>query len=113
VHKVSAAFFGKASGITRFASERAPTRKDELAQEHDAGLAREGGFAAIRKTFCWEGAVYTEIGFESARCGLRLGAAQHLTHLHRKALRANTEGELVRREFINTTPATLWLPRNI
>jgi hypothetical protein len=34
-------------------------------------------------------------------------------HLHRKALRANYGRNLVGREFINTTPATLWLPRNI
>ena len=45
---------GKASGTARFASERAPTGQDELAQEHDMGLAREGGFAAMRENFCWE-----------------------------------------------------------
>ena len=46
---VSAAFVGggRASGIARFASERASTGKDELAQEHDMGLAREGCFAEI------------------------------------------------------------------
>jgi hypothetical protein len=39
---VSAAFFGdrRTSGVARFASERAPTRKDELAQEHDV-VSRE------------------------------------------------------------------------
>lgn len=47
---MSAAFFrdGKRGRIARFASERAPTRKDELAQEHDMGLAREGCVAEIR-----------------------------------------------------------------
>jgi hypothetical protein len=52
---VGAAFFGgRASGVTRFAAERAPAGKNELAQAHDLGRTREGGFAAIRETFCWE-----------------------------------------------------------
>jgi hypothetical protein len=70
---VSAAFFGSgASGITRFAAERAPAGKDELAQAHDLRRWREGGFAAIgQQIFCWEEVVYTETGFESA--GLRAG----------------------------------------
>jgi hypothetical protein len=44
-----AAFFGggRPGGIACFASERAPTRKDELAQKHDV-VSREGGFAAMR-----------------------------------------------------------------
>ena len=65
---MSAAFFrgGKRGRIARFASERAPTGKDELAQEHDMGLARESCFAAMQENFCWERPVYTEIGFESA-----------------------------------------------
>ena len=66
---MSAALFagGKGSGAACFASEHAPTGKDELVQAHDIRLAREGGFAAMREIFCWERAVYTEIGFESAR----------------------------------------------
>lgn len=53
---VSAAFFGggRASGVARFTAERAPAGKNELAQAHDLGRTREGGFAAIRETFCWE-----------------------------------------------------------
>lgn len=52
---VSAAFFGgRASGVARFAAQRAPAGKNELAQAHDLGRTREGGFAAIRETFCWE-----------------------------------------------------------
>jgi hypothetical protein len=52
---VGAAFFGgRASGVARFAAQRAPAGKNELAQAHDLGRTREGGFAAIRKTFCWE-----------------------------------------------------------
>ncbi len=60
---VSAAFFGGArpGGIAGFASEHAPTGKDELAHAHDIRLAREGGFAAMGKTFFWERAVYTGI----------------------------------------------------
>jgi|GEM_PF-4975718 len=60
---VGAAFFGggRASSIARFAAERAPAGKDELAQAHDLGRTREGGFAATRETFCWEEVVYTEI----------------------------------------------------
>jgi hypothetical protein len=46
---VSTAFFGggRPGGIACIASERAPTRKDELAQKHDV-VSREGGFAAMR-----------------------------------------------------------------
>ena len=46
---VSPALFGggRPGGIACFASERAPTRKDELAQKHDV-VSREGGFAALR-----------------------------------------------------------------
>ena len=47
---VSAALFtggGRPGGIACFASERAPPRKDELAQKHDV-VSREGGFAAMR-----------------------------------------------------------------
>jgi hypothetical protein len=59
---VSAPFFGgRASGIACFAAESAPEGKDELAQEHDLGRAREGGFAAAEKPFCWERVVYNEI----------------------------------------------------
>ena len=47
---VSTAFFGggRPGGIARFASEHAPTGKDELVHAHDIRLAREGGFAALR-----------------------------------------------------------------
>jgi hypothetical protein len=59
---VGAAFFGgRGSGVVRFAAERAPAGKNEIAQAHDLGRKREGGFAATRETFCWEEVVYTEI----------------------------------------------------
>lgn len=42
---MGAAFFGsgRASVIAHFVAERAPTGKDEFAQAHDVGRAREGG----------------------------------------------------------------------
>ena len=58
---------GRPGGIACFASERAPTRKDELAQKHDVGLSREGGFAANAiKLLLGEGSLHRDWIF---RCG--------------------------------------------
>jgi hypothetical protein len=68
---VGAAFFGggRASGVARFAAQRAPAGKNELAQAHELCRTREDGFAAIRETFCWEEVVYTEIRWRGLFAG--------------------------------------------